>query len=115
MRNTLINSLVQKAIVVWSDIESEREQRIDVLNTVRHSLAQIATPNEENNVKIDLVRRICERLRRMYPSYTNSIDEIVMPFEQHLTKDELAILPFKQIDELTYRIFMKQNMMGFVG
>ncbi|MBR8536594.1 hypothetical protein KDU71_13550 [Carboxylicivirga sediminis] len=115
MKNIILNKLVQKATTIWSDIESERAKKIHVLNTVKDRLAAIATPHEENDVKVEIVRQTCKRLKELYPAYAKNIDEILLPFEHHLKFDHMAVLPFKQIDSLTYRIFMNQNMMGFVG
>ncbi|MBS2211663.1 hypothetical protein KEM09_09630 [Carboxylicivirga mesophila] len=115
MKNIILNKLVQKAATIWSDIESEKATKIHVLNTVKDRLAAIATPHEENDVKVEIVRQTCKRLKELYPAYAKNIDEILLPFEHHLKFDHMAVLPFKQIDSLTYRIFMNQNMMGFVS
>ncbi|MCU4154870.1 hypothetical protein J1N10_02715 [Carboxylicivirga sp. A043] len=115
MKHMILDKLVQKASVVWSDIESEKEMKVRTLNSVKKRLEDIASPQEENDVKIEIVRQTCHRLRELYPSYAKAIDEIIKPFEHHLKFDNLAILPFKQIDALTFRIFMNQNMMGFVS
>jgi hypothetical protein len=115
MKNMILDKLIQKASVVWSDIESEKEIKVRTLNTVKKRLEDIASPQEENNVKIEIIRQTCQRLRNLYPSYAHAIDEIIQPFEHHLKFDNLAVLPFKQIDTLTFRIYMNQNMMGFVG
>ncbi|MCG8582161.1 MAG: hypothetical protein MI866_19725 [Bacteroidales bacterium] len=115
MKHMILDKLVQKASVVWSDIESEKELKIKTLNTVKKRLQHFASPQEENDVKIEIVRQTCRRLRELYPSYAQAIDEIIKPFEHHLKFDNLAVLPFKQIDALTFKIFMNQNMMGFAG
>ncbi|MBK3517484.1 VHS/ENTH/ANTH domain-containing protein [Carboxylicivirga marina] len=115
MKNMILDKLVKKATTIWSDIESEKELKVNALKTVKKRLETIATPQEENNVKIEIVRQTCRRLKELYPAYAHAIDEIIKPFEHHLKFDNIAILPFKQIDALTYRIFMNQNMMGFVG
>ncbi len=115
MKNLILDKLVQKASVVWSDIESEKEIKVKILNSVKKRLEGIASPQEENNVKIEIVRQTCRRLRELYPAYAQAIDEIIKPFEHHLKFDHLAVLPFKQIDALTFRIFMNQNLMGFVS
>lgn len=115
MKNIILNKLVQKATTIWSDIESEKATKIHVLNTVKERLASIATPLEENDVKVEIIRQTCRRLKELYPAYTKNVDDILLPFEHHLKFDHMAVLPFKQIDNLTYRIFMNQNMMGFVG
>ncbi|WP_439181663.1 hypothetical protein [Carboxylicivirga taeanensis] len=115
MKNIIFNKLIQKAAIIWSDIESEKATKIQILNTIKKRLEFFATPQEENDVKIEIVRQTCQRLKQMYPAYAKSVDDILTPFEHHLRFDNLAVLPFKQIDSLTYRIFMNQNMMGFVG
>ncbi len=115
MKNMILNKLVNKATLIWSDIESERATKVNVLNTVKKRLGAIATPMEENDAKIEIVRQVCKRLKEQYPTYSKNVDEILLPFEHHLKFDNLAVLPFKQIDNLTYRIFMNQSMMGFVG
>jgi hypothetical protein len=115
MKNIILNKLVQKATLIWSDIESERAAKINVLNTVKKRLGAIATPIEENDVKIEIVRQTCRRLKEQYPAYSKNIDEILLPFEHHLKFDHMAVLPFKQLDKLTYRIFMNQSMLGFTG
>ncbi len=115
MKNIILNKLVHRAATIWSDIESERAIKVNVLNTVKKRLAGFATPHEENDVKVEIVRQTCKRLKEMYPAYAKNVDEILLPFEHHLKFDNMAVLPFKQIDKLTYRIFMNQSMMGFVG
>lgn len=115
MKNMVLDKLVQKATLIWSDIESEKEIKVNALNTIKNRLAAIATPCEENEVKIEIVRQTCRRLRELYPAYAQAIDEIIKPFEHHLKFDKMAVLPFKQIDALTFRIFMNQSMMGFVS
>ena len=115
MKNIILSKLIQKATLIWSDIESERTTKINVLNTVKERLSAIATPVEENEVKIEIVRQTCRRLKEQYPAYSKNIDEILQPFEHHLKFDHMAVLPFKQIDKLTYRIFMNQSMLAFTG
>ncbi|MCT4588570.1 MAG: hypothetical protein N4A71_12145 [Carboxylicivirga sp.] len=115
MKNMILNKLVQKATVIWSDIESKKETKVNILNVVKDRLAAIATPHEENDVKIEIVRQVCCRLKEQYPSYSQAVDEILNPFEHHLKFDSIAVLPFKQLDALTFRIFMNQSMMGFVS
>lgn len=115
MKSLVLNKLVQRATSIWSDIESEKEIKINTLNTVKKRLAAIASPHEENDVKIEIVRQTCRRLKELHPAYAQSVDEILKPFEHHLKFDNMAVLPFKQIDALTFKIFMNQNMMGFVS
>lgn len=114
-QNDLLNKLVEKATNAWSDIDVERNIKVNALKTVNERLATIATPSEENNIKIEIIRQTCQRLKERYPSYINEVNKIVEPFEHHLKFDNMAVLPFKQIDSLTYRIFMNQNMMSFVS
>ncbi|GEM_PF-4862070 len=111
----IFNKLIEKATATWSDIESERKKKVGILDFVKARLADIATPAEENNVKIEIVRQTCKRLKELYPGYTGEIDEIVKPFEHHLKFDHIAVLPFKEIDSLTFRIYMNQNMLSFCG
>jgi len=111
----IINKLVEKGTRIWSNIETESDNKINTLRNINKRLAALSSPREENNVKVEIVRQTCKKLKELYPKYAKEIDDIVLPFEHHLKFDHIAILPFKQIDSLTYRIFMHQSMMSFVG
>ena len=43
------------------------------------------------------------------------VDVIINRYEHNLKFDNMAVLPFKQIDALTYRIFLKQNLYAYTG
>jgi len=111
----IINKLVEKGTRIWSNIETEQHNKINTLKIINKRLAAIASPVEENNVKVEIIRQTCKKLKELYPKYTKEVDNIVLPFEHNLKFDHIAILPFKQIDSLTFRIFMNQNIKSFIG
>ncbi len=110
----IMNKLIEKGTQIWSNIESEKIKKVNTLRDITQRLSLLASPLEQNNVKVEIVRQTCKKLKERYPGYAKEIDDIVLPFEYKLRFNDIAILPFKQIDSLTYRIFINQNMMSFV-
>jgi len=111
----LMNKFVQRGTQIWSSIETESEKRVNSLKLINQGLRTLATPKMENNVKVEIVRQTCKKLKQLYPRYAEEVDAISLPFEHHLKFDQMAVLPFKQIDSLTFRIFINQNMISFLG
>lgn len=111
VRDEMLRQIVNRGALAWTDIELTRKKKNNVLKQIKRTLAQMATPKEENSVKIEIIRECCRNIRKRYPSYADEADLIIKQFEHHLRIDNMAVLPFKQIDELTYRIFLRQSLM----
>ncbi|MCU4163316.1 hypothetical protein [Carboxylicivirga caseinilyticus] len=115
IRNEVLNKLVENGTKAWTNIELNITNKIKVLQHINNRLAYLAEPEEENKVKIEIIRQSCLKIRNDYPGYANEVDRIINQFEHHLRFDNMAILPFKQLDALTYRIFIKQNLLAYTG
>ncbi|WP_430810654.1 MULTISPECIES: hypothetical protein [unclassified Carboxylicivirga] len=113
MKHIVISGLIEKVCSVWSDIDAGIEYKASVLKVVNNRLAELTSPQEENFIKIEIVRAICRQLKLRYPNYAKAVDDVLRPFEWQLQRDQMAVLPFKQIDTLTYRIYMQQTITGF--
>ena len=103
--------MVSRGALAWTDIELTKKKKTKVLNQIKKTLELMATPREENQVKIEIVRECCRNIRNQYPTYAREVDFIIKQFEHHLRFDSMAVLPFKQLDNLTYRIFLKQSLL----
>jgi len=115
IRNEILNKLVENGTKAWTDIELNISNKIKVLQQINNRLSYLAEPEEENKVKIEIIRQSCQNIKHNYPGYAKEVDHIINQFEHHLRFDNMAILPFKQLDALTYRIFLKQNLLAFTG
>nr|WP_321450372.1 hypothetical protein [uncultured Carboxylicivirga sp.] len=115
IRNEVLDKLIENGTKAWTDIELNISKKIKVLQSINNRLSYLAKPEEENNVKIEIIRQSCKKIKNKYPGYANEVDHIINQFEHHLRFDNMAILPFKQLDALTYRIFIKQNIYAFTG
>ncbi len=111
LREEMLRKMVSKGALAWTDIELTKKKKNKVLTQIKRTLELLATPKEENQVKIEIVRECCRSIRNQYPTYAPEVDLIIRQFEHHLRFDNMAVLPFKQLDNLTYRIFLKQSLM----
>lgn len=115
LNDEILKKMVESGTKAWTDLELSIANKKKVLQQIRNRLALFAEPAQENNVKIEIVRQSCRFLKKTYPSYAKEADLIINRFEHHLKFDHMAVLPFKQIDALTYRIFIKENLYAFTG
>ena len=111
LREEMLRKMVNRGAIAWTDIELTKKKKTKILNQIKRTLELMATPKEENQVKIEIVRECCRNIRNQYPTFTREVDLIMKQFEHHLRFDSMAVLPFKQLDNLTYRIFLKQSLM----
>lgn len=115
LHDEILKKMVESGTKAWTDLELSISNKTKVLKQIHSRLAIFAGPAEENNVKIEIIRQSCKYLRDQYPVYAKEADLIINRFEHHLKFDQMAILPFKQIDALTYRIFLKENLYACTG
>ncbi len=113
--NEILCRLVKKGTKAWTDIELNITNKTRILKQINWQLSCLAGPEYENNVKIEIIRQSCKNIKDKYPGYANEVDHIINQFEYHLKYDNMAILPFKQLDALTYRIFINQCLLAFTG
>ncbi len=115
LHDEILKKLVEKGTRAWTDLELGIANKTKVLKQIHSRLALFAEPAEENNVKIEIIRQSCQFIKNTYPVYAKEADLIINRFEHHLKFDNMAVLPFKQIDALTYRIFLKENLYACTG
>ena len=111
LREEMLRKMVSRGALAWTDIELTKKKKNKILNQIKKTLELMATPKEENHVKIEIIRECCRSIRNQYPTFAREVDLIMIQFEHHLRFDSMAVLPFKQLDNLTYRIFLKQSLM----
>ncbi len=104
--------LIDNGTQAWTNVELNMSKKRSVLKQINDWLSTNATPEEENNVKIEIIRQSCFNIKRKYPSFSSEVDFIINQFEHNLKFDNMAILPFKQLDSLTFRIFISNNLMA---
>ncbi len=107
--------LIDNGTQAWTNIELNLSKKRTVLKQINDWLSANATPEEENKVKIEIIRQSCFNIKRKYPSFSGEVDFIINQFEHNLKFDNMAILPFKQLDSLTFRIFLNSNLMAPAG
>lgn len=115
LHDEILRKLVEKGTSAWTDIQLNISNKTKVLHHINQRLSSFATPYQENDVKIEIIRESCRSIKSKYPNYSKDVDVIINRFEHNLKFDNMAVLPFKQIDALTYRIFLKQNLYAFTG
>lgn len=108
MREEILNRMISQGASVWTNIKLPKEKKTKVLTRINKSLQTLASPSEENMVKVEIIRESCRAIKKMHPGFSEEVDRIINQFEHHLKFDSMAVLPFRQIDALTFRIFMHQ-------
>jgi hypothetical protein len=110
LQQDILMKFVDQGTRAWTNIEFSKTKKTSILNQIKKGLSTMASPLEENQVKIDIIRESCKRIGERYPRFSNEARQILTQFENHLKFDQVAVLPFSQLDKLTFRIFLCESL-----
>ncbi|TAJ12262.1 hypothetical protein DMA11_13500 [Marinilabiliaceae bacterium JC017] len=107
----MLSAFVRKGANTWANVELTKHKKVKVMSQIKESLQSIANPRDENEVKIEIIRQTCRLLSELYPNYSKDAEKILNQFETHLRINSMAVLPFHELDELTFKIFVRKTLM----
>ncbi len=101
-----LSNLIQIGAETWSSLEMSTDEKIDIQNQIQESLDEHCTVEQENYIKLEIIKESYKRLIEVCPELEAEITTLINTFNEQAEANELDELPFGTLDELTDKVFV---------